>query len=73
VANNKRNTPINPLLGVINSQNLLIILFLVVITAGGLLGRSLHVLALHSSRSTATKWARQGEINMLLTVNADHE
>jgi hypothetical protein len=59
--------------GVISSQDLLVILFLIIITTRSLLGRSLHVLALHSSRSATTKWTRQSEVDVLLTVNPDHE
>ena len=54
-------------------RDLLVILFLVLVTARRLLGRSLHVLALHSSRSAAAERAGQGEVNVLLAVDADHE
>jgi 3-methyladenine DNA glycosylase AlkD len=53
--------------------NLFILLFLIAITTWGLLWCSLHVLSLHSSRSSPTKWAREGKINVLLAINPDHE
>ena len=56
-----------------NCIDLFILLFLIAITTWGLLWCSLHVLSLHSSGSSPTKWAREGKVNVLLAINPDHE